>query len=113
MAKAVVRDPSSMGRPISLTSVAAQTWNRMLKPFAPRSPYKIGDAVMADDPFKGRREGVVVFQQGTSVGVDTAHGVFFYDHRQIKQLDSVFVQKCRADARGSLHIWTKTPEPGG
>ena len=87
MAKAVVRDPSSMGRPISLTSVAAQTWNRMLKPFAPRSPYKFGDAVVADDPFKGRREGVVVFQQGTSVGVDTAHGVFFYDHRQIKQLD--------------------------
>jgi hypothetical protein len=29
----------------------------------------------------------VVFQQGTSVGVDTVHGVFFYDHRQIKQLD--------------------------
>ena len=86
MAKAVVRDPSSMGQPVSLTKVAVQTWNRVLKSFAPRSPYKIGDAVAADDPFKGRREGVVVFMQGTSVGVDTAHGVFFYDHRQLIKL---------------------------
>ena len=87
MAKAVVRDPSNMGQAVSLTKVAVQTWNRLRKSFAPRSPYRIGDAVVADDPFKGRREGVVVFLQGASVGVDTVHGVFFYDHRQLKQLD--------------------------
>ena len=87
MVKAVVQDPSSMGQPISLSQAAVQAWTRMTRSFAPRSPYKIGDAVMADDPFKGRREGLVVFLQGTSVGVDTVHGVFFYDHRQLKQLD--------------------------
>ena len=87
MAKTVPRDPSSMGRPVSLTKVAGEAWNRLLASLAPRSPYRIGDAVAADDPFKGRREGVVVFLQGTSVGVDTVHGVFFYDHRQLKQLD--------------------------
>jgi hypothetical protein len=87
MAKAPVQYPSNMGQPVSLTTVAAQTWNRVRQSFSPRSPYRIGDAVVADDPFKGRREGLVVFLQGTSVGVDTAHGVFFYDHRQLKQLD--------------------------
>jgi len=87
MVKPLVQDLSGMGQPVTLTSVAAQTWNRLLKPFAPRSPYRIGDAVAADDPFKGRREGVVVFLQGLSAGIDTAEGVFFYDHRQLKQLD--------------------------
>ncbi|TLM75131.1 hypothetical protein [Pseudarthrobacter sp. NamB4] len=87
MVKAEVPDMSSMGQPVSLTKAAAAAWNRLRRSFAPRSPYRIGDAVVADDPFKGRREGVVVFRQGASVGVDTAHGVFFYDHRQLKQLD--------------------------
>ncbi|PNI08711.1 hypothetical protein CXX84_08935 [Arthrobacter sp. AFG7.2] len=87
MARTVSRDPSSMGQPVSLTRITVQAWNRLLKLPSPRSPYKVGDAVVADDPFKGRREGVVVFRQGTSVGVDTVHGVFFYDHRQLKKLD--------------------------
>lgn len=87
MVKAVVQDPSSLGQPVSLGQVVVQTWNRVTRSFAPRSPYRIGDAVVADDPFKGRREGLVVFLQGTSVGVDTVHGVFFYDHRQLKKLD--------------------------
>lgn len=87
MVKAVIQDPSSLGRPVSLSKVLAQAWNRVTRSFAPRSPYKIGNAVVADDPFKGRREGLVVFLQGTSVGVDTVHGVFFYDHRQLKKLD--------------------------
>jgi hypothetical protein len=91
MVRAVVQDLSSMGRPVSLTSVAARVlgreWSRARRIFTPRSPYRIGDAVVGDDPFKGRREGVVVFLQGTSAGVDTAQGVFFYDHRQLKKLD--------------------------
>ncbi|HEU4666443.1 MAG TPA: hypothetical protein VFS79_02185 [Arthrobacter sp.] len=87
MVKAVVRDPSSLGQPVSLSQAVRQAWNRVTRSFTPRSPYKIGDAVVADDPFKGRREGLVVFMQGTSVGVDTVHGVFFYDHRQLKKLD--------------------------
>lgn len=87
MVKPLVQDLSSMGQPVTLASAAAQTWSRVVKPFAPRSPYRIGDAVVADDPFKGRREGVVVFLQGLSAGVDTAKGVFFYDHRQLKKLE--------------------------
>ena len=87
MVKPLVQDLSSMGQPGTLASVAAHTWGRVMKPFAPRSPYRIGDAVVADDPFKGRREGVVVFLQGLSAGVDTAEGVFFYDHRHLKRLD--------------------------
>jgi hypothetical protein len=87
MVRTVVQDLSSMGRPVSLTSLAAQAWSRVRRIVTPQSPYRIGDAVVGDDPFKGRREGVVVFLQGTSAGVDTAQGVFFYDHRQLKKLD--------------------------
>jgi hypothetical protein len=42
---------------------------------------------VGDDPFNGRLEGIVVIQQRNSVGVKTAHGVVFYDHRQLKRLD--------------------------
>ncbi|MFF1254682.1 hypothetical protein ACFVYC_19590 [Pseudarthrobacter sp. NPDC058329] len=87
MVKAIVPDLSAMGRPVSLTSLVARAWRRALSVFSPQSPYRIGDAVVGDDPFRGRREGVVVFLQGTSAGVDTAQGVFFYDHRQLKRLD--------------------------
>ena len=93
MVRAVVPDPSSMGQPISLAAAAALIWGRARtalapwSPFKSRSPYKIGDAVVGDDPFNGRREGIVVLQQQDSVGVKTAHGVVFYDHRQVRQLD--------------------------
>lgn len=87
MVRAHAEDMSSLGRPVSLAQLAAGTVNRVRSSFAPRSPFRIGDAVVGDDPFKGRREGVVVFLQGTSAGVDTANGVFFYDHRQLRHLD--------------------------
>jgi hypothetical protein len=87
MVKDYVQDLSGMGSPISLATAAARTWGRVQSSFRPRSPYRIGDAVVGDDPFNGRREGVVVSQRGTAVGVDTAHGVFFYDHRMLKPQD--------------------------
>jgi hypothetical protein len=87
MVKTFVPDPASMGQPISLATAAARAWNRVVTAFNPRSPYRIGDAVVADDPFNGRREGLVISQRRTAVGVHTAHGVFFYDHRQLRQLD--------------------------
>jgi hypothetical protein len=91
MVKGDVEDLSGMGRPISLATAVALTWgrtrDRVQRRWRPRSPYRLGDAVVGDDPFNGRREGVVVSQQGTAVGVETTHGVFFYDHRQLKQLD--------------------------
>lgn len=87
MVKVPAQDLSEMGQPISLATAAARGWKRMAGMLAPRSPYRIGDAVVGDDPFNGRREGVVVSRQGTTTGVDTVQGVFFYDHRQLKRLD--------------------------
>jgi hypothetical protein len=105
MLRAVVPDPSSMGQPISLAAAAARVWSRARTalapqsrymtqspdkartPFMSRSPFKVGDPVVGDDPFTGRCEGVVVNVKHHSVGVKTAHGVVFYDHRQLRQLD--------------------------
>lgn len=91
MVKDYVQDPSGMGQPISLATAAARTWDvtwsRVQRRFGPRSPYRVGDAVVGDDPFNGRREGVVISQRGTAVGVHTASGVFFYDHRMLKPHD--------------------------
>jgi hypothetical protein len=47
----------------------------------------VGDTVIGDDPFSGRREGVVVWQDRRSVGVKTAYGIFFFDHRLVRPLD--------------------------
>ncbi|CCQ47733.1 putative uncharacterized protein [Pseudarthrobacter siccitolerans] len=87
MVKTFVPDPAGLGQPISLAMAAARAWDRVVAAFKPRSPYRIGDAVVGDDPFNGRREGVVISQRKTAVGVHTAHGVFFYDHRQLRQQD--------------------------
>ncbi|MFJ5862291.1 hypothetical protein ACIQCM_12785 [Pseudarthrobacter sp. NPDC092439] len=87
MVKGYVEDPSPLGRPISLATAVARAWGRVQKHPGPRSPYRIGDAVVGDDPFNGRREGVVVSRQGRAVGVKTPHGLYFYDHRQLKTLD--------------------------
>jgi hypothetical protein len=50
-------------------------------------PYRLGDVVVGDEPFKGRREGVVVVKNGTFVGLQTADGLVFYDHRQLRLPD--------------------------
>lgn len=87
MAKAFVQDPFGLGQQVTLGKLAHRAWNRMRRSSTPRCPYRVGDAVAGDDPFKGSREGVVVFVQGSSAGIDTAEGVFFYDHRQLRKLD--------------------------
>lgn len=87
MVKSYVQDPSAMGRPISLATAVGLGWQRALRVVAPRCPYRVGDAVIADDPFNGRREGVVVTQEGATVGVRTPAGLFFYDHRQLRNLE--------------------------
>ena len=48
-------------------------------------PDKIGDAVVGDDPFNGRREGIVEIRNGTSVGLRSGGRVYFYDHRQLRR----------------------------
>ncbi|NUT73365.1 hypothetical protein [Pseudarthrobacter sp. C4D7] len=87
MAKDYMHDLSGMGRPISLGAALAGALGRTLTVFSTRCPYRVGDTVIGDDPFSGRREGVVVWQDRRSVGVKTAHGVFFYDHRLVKPLE--------------------------
>jgi len=87
MVRNELEDLSTLGRPISLGAAVARTWGKVQNGFRPRSPYRAGDAVVGDDPFNGRREGVVVSHRGTSVGIHTAHGVFFYDHRMVKPHD--------------------------
>lgn len=46
-------------------------------------PYRLGDVVVGDDPFNGRRQGLVAVKNGNSVGVRTAERIFYYDYRQL------------------------------
>ncbi|WP_285320472.1 hypothetical protein [Pseudarthrobacter sp. lyk4-40-TYG-27] len=87
MAKGYVRDLSGMGRPVSLRDALVTVWRRAKGAVSPRCPYRVGDTVIGDDPFSGRREGVVVWHDRRSVGLKTTHGVFFYDHRVVKPMD--------------------------
>ncbi|MDQ0819163.1 hypothetical protein QFZ79_001457 [Arthrobacter sp. V4I6] len=50
-------------------------------------PYGIGEVVVGDDHFNGRREGHVVVKNGTFVGLQTADRIFFYDYRQLRRPD--------------------------
>lgn len=46
-------------------------------------PYRLGDVVVGDDPFSGRTLGLVAVKNGTSVGLQTADRIFYYDYRQL------------------------------
>ena len=48
-----------MGRPLTLSTLVVTAWNRVLTTLGPKCPYRVGDAVVGDDPFNGRREGIV------------------------------------------------------
>jgi hypothetical protein len=50
-------------------------------------PFKIGEPVVGDDPFNGRREGLVVSKNGLFVGLETAGQIYFYDYRQVRSQD--------------------------
>jgi hypothetical protein len=58
-------------------------------------PFKIGDVVLGDDPFNGRRLGVVAVIRGTSLGLRTAADAHpdlvpefvYYDYRQVRRPD--------------------------
>jgi hypothetical protein len=50
-------------------------------------PYKIGDVLVGDDPFNGRREGTVVVKNGRSIGIRSSDRVYFYDYRQLRRPD--------------------------
>ncbi|WP_144406271.1 hypothetical protein [Arthrobacter sp. SPG23] len=58
-------------------------------------PYKVGDVVLGEDPFNGRRLGVVAVIRGSSLGLRTAADahpdlvpeVLYYDYRQVRMPD--------------------------
>jgi hypothetical protein len=50
-------------------------------------PYKLGEVVIGDDPFNGRREGLVAAKNGIFVGLQTADEIVFYDYRQLRRPD--------------------------
>ena len=50
-------------------------------------PYKLGEVLIGDDPFNGRREGTVTVKKGTFVGLQTEGQIFFYDYRQLRRPD--------------------------
>lgn len=87
MVKAHVQDLASMGRPVRFSSLSAGAWDRVRVTLVPRCPYRVGDAVVGDDPFNGKHEGIVMSLRGSSVELGTAAGVFFYDHRHLRRLD--------------------------
>lgn len=87
MVKAHVQDLASMGRPVGFSSLIVGLRDRVLAPLGPKCPYRIGDAVVGDDPFNGRHEGIVMSLRGSSVELGTAAGVFFYDHRHLRRQD--------------------------
>ena len=87
MVKAHVQDLASMGRPVKLSTLTSRAWGRVLAAFKPRSPYRVGDAVVGDDPFNGRNEGIVMSHSGPTVEIGAAAGVFFYDHRHLRPQD--------------------------
>jgi hypothetical protein len=62
----------------------AQTLQRAL---AAAVPYKVGDVLVGDDPFSGRREGTVVVKNGRSIGIRSSDRVYFYDYRQLRRPD--------------------------
>ncbi|GAA1774663.1 hypothetical protein GCM10009712_23250 [Pseudarthrobacter sulfonivorans] len=87
MVKAHVQDRAGMGRPVKLSTLIARAWSRALAALGPKSPYREGDAVVGDDPFNGRQEGIVLSHRGPSVELAAAAGVFYYDHRHLRPQD--------------------------
>ncbi|WP_427019293.1 hypothetical protein ACQCSX_22270 (plasmid) [Pseudarthrobacter sp. P1] len=53
-----------------------------------RNPFKVGDYVLADDPFNGRAEGVVMVIDGRSMGLYAINGptdhYLYYDCRTVR-----------------------------
>jgi hypothetical protein len=76
-----------MGRPVGFSTLFAQVLSRTRAATGPKSPYRVGDAVVGDDPFNGRQEGIVMSRSGTSVELSAAAGVFYYDHRHLRLQD--------------------------
>jgi hypothetical protein len=84
MRKIAAGSPASRTRSGRLSAFLTQSasWARALS-----VPYRLGDVVVGDDPFNGRRQGLVAVKNGTSVGLQTAERIFYYDYRQLTRPD--------------------------
>ena len=67
-----------------LPGILAQTLHRARTATV---PYRVGDVLVGDDPFNGRREGTVVVKNGRSIGIRSSERVYFYDYRQLRRPD--------------------------
>ncbi|HKS02375.1 MAG TPA: hypothetical protein VJS86_11925 [Arthrobacter sp.] len=67
-----------------LPAILAQTLQRAR---AASVPYRVGDVLVGDDPFNGKREGTVVVKNGQSIGIRSSDRVYFYDYRQLRRPD--------------------------
>ena len=80
MPKIISGSPSSRIRGGRLYAFLTQTISRARKVSV---PYRLGDVVVGDDPFNGRRLGLVAVKNGNSVGLQTVDRIFYYDYRQL------------------------------
>lgn len=71
--------------PIRTGRLAALLSKTMSRARTAAIPYKIGEAVVGDDPFNGRREGIVASRNGASVGLKCGGRVYYYDFRQLRR----------------------------
>ena len=71
--------------------VATVLSERMSRARASRIPFRVGQVLVGDDPFTGRRLGTVAVIEAPYVGLRTAGGtpqdIVFYDYRQLRYPD--------------------------
>jgi hypothetical protein len=76
--------PAQNTHPGWLPGILAQTLHRARTAAV---PYRVGDVLVGDDPFNGRREGTVVVKNGRSIGIRSSDQLYFYDYRQLRRPD--------------------------
>jgi hypothetical protein len=68
--------------------VATLLTERMSRARASRVPFRVGQVLVGDDPFNGRRLGTVAVIEAPYVGIRVAGGapeeIVFYDYRQLR-----------------------------
>jgi hypothetical protein len=71
--------------------VATLLSERVSRAKASRVPFRVGQVLVGDDPFNGRRLGAVAVIEAPYVGLRTAglapQGIVFYDYRQLRYPD--------------------------
>ena len=71
--------------------VATLLSERVSRARAPRIPFRVGEVLVGDDPFNGRRLGTVAVIEAPYVGLrmasSTPQDTVFYDYRQLRYPD--------------------------